>query len=596
MLLVAAILIPLAAPVVSPATVLAHATTPTTAPAFTTFVAPAGLGDTAGEPSIGVNLDTGNVFYQAYTETLRVTFDDATVPATATWASVAPPTTSIMNVDPMLITDRDTGRTYAGGLNGQCSIMAYTDDDGVTWTPVGNMCASPAFDHQTLASGPWFGGKPVTALHDRVVYYCAQTTIQQCAVSSDGGLTFGPGVALSTPISGPMPCTGLLGHVKIGPDGTAAIPSKNCSHENRRLAGFFFTQDNGQSWTYRPILPSSRPTAGFDPTLAFTPSGWIYASWQGEDNRAYASVTKDLGLTWSPAVDIGASHGVLTSVFHAAVAGDDERAAVAFLGTTNAGNAFVTGFTGTWDLYVAFTYDGGATWTTVKASDDPVQRGQICAGGVGCPTDPTTGAQPGRNLLDFIDADVDAKGHVLVAYADGCVGACAVSGTPATSQADKATIARQSGGLCLFEASDCGAAPGTPMATGPRSSCDSSVVIFSSNSAGTPPVNPNGLVCLAAIFVGRMPVDTAFINPGSDRVSVRFVQDYGGAPSLTAVVDGLGVDKKTVTLTRSLSATGTPSYNSASIRIDPTASGSITATVYAPDGQVLDWVTFRTVV
>src|SRR5437879_1820616 len=39
----------------------------------------------AGEPSIGVNWNTGKVFFEAGNHTLRVTFNDAVKPATATW-------------------------------------------------------------------------------------------------------------------------------------------------------------------------------------------------------------------------------------------------------------------------------------------------------------------------------------------------------------------------------------------------------------------------------------------------------------------------------------------------------------------------------
>ncbi|MGN6331686.1 MAG: CARDB domain-containing protein, partial [Motilibacteraceae bacterium] len=96
-------------------------------------------------------------------------------------------------------------------------------------------------------------------------------------------------------------------------------------------------------------------------------------------------------------------------------------------------------------LYVATTYDGGQTWSTVDATpNDPVQKGSICTGGTTCGQD--------RNLLDFIDSTVDQQGRVLVAFADGCTGACASGG--AQNFDALATIARQAGGRTLFAASD----------------------------------------------------------------------------------------------------------------------------------------------
>jgi hypothetical protein len=103
-------------------------------------------------------------------------------------------------------------------------------------------------------------------------------------------------------------------------------------------------------------------------------------------------------------------------------------------------------------LYVAFTYDGGTTWTTTDATpSDPVQRGCIWNQG---------GNNPCRNLLDFNDITVDKVGRVLVGYADGCTGSCVTDATqnasvgPATAQDALATIARQTGGRGLFAAFD----------------------------------------------------------------------------------------------------------------------------------------------
>jgi hypothetical protein len=134
------------------------------------------------------------------------------------------------------------------------------------------------------------------------------------------------------------------------------------------------------------------------------------------------------------------------------MAGDDNRAAFAFLGTPTAGDAQSGDFVGVWHLYVAFTYDTGRTWTTVDTTPaDPVQRGCIWNGG---------GSNPCRNLLDFNDVTVDKFGRVLVAFADGCTGTCTTDPSqnattgPATAQDALATIARQVGGKGLFKAFD----------------------------------------------------------------------------------------------------------------------------------------------
>jgi hypothetical protein len=135
-------------------------------------------------------------------------------------------------------------------------------------------------------------------------------------------------------------------------------------------------------------------------------------------------------------------------VFPEVVAGDPNRAAFAYIGTTTGGNYQSQTFPGTWQMYVSTTYDGGQTWTTVNDTPtDPVQRGSICTNGTTCGTD--------RNLLDFMDINMDSQGRVLVGYPDGCVNACVTATTDAThptqdslnSGTAYATIARQSGGL-----------------------------------------------------------------------------------------------------------------------------------------------------
>ena len=61
-----------------------------------------------------------------------------------------------------------------------------------------------------------------------------------------------------------------------------------------------------------------------------------------------------------------------------------------------------------------------------------------------------------RNLLDFMDATVDAQGRVLVGYPDGCIGSCVnrPSGAHPNSYTARASVARQSGGSRLFAAFD----------------------------------------------------------------------------------------------------------------------------------------------
>lgn len=54
-------------------------------PQYSIHVAPVGLGDNAGEPTLGVNYESGKVMYIAGLETLRVGFEGCSSPPPAAW-------------------------------------------------------------------------------------------------------------------------------------------------------------------------------------------------------------------------------------------------------------------------------------------------------------------------------------------------------------------------------------------------------------------------------------------------------------------------------------------------------------------------------
>jgi hypothetical protein len=141
--------------------------------------------------------------------------------------------------------------------------------------------------------------------------------------------------------------------------------------------------------------------------------------------------------------------GIEYAEFPTVVAGDNGRAAVAFLGSTTRGNSENQNYDGIWHLYVAVTVDGGATWDmTDVTSGDPVQRG--------CIGSKLTGSCKRRNLLDFIDSAIDEQGRVLIAYADGCVSQTCVgaNGAPSDSNASDYAVARQVSGPRILAAFD----------------------------------------------------------------------------------------------------------------------------------------------
>jgi hypothetical protein len=427
-----------------------------TPPGFTAYAAPQSLpnSNSAGEPSIGSNWNSGATMYQSYLSTYKVMFDDSVSPAKATWTDVSASAANgclsggLTSLDPILFTDHATGRTFESQLSGQDSLTCWTDDDGTTWNPSTGGGIPSGVDHQTIGGGDYSAGGvgPLpTSAYPHAVYYCSQDIATAfCAASHDGGTTFGPGV----PTYNLLDCGGLHGHVKVAPDGTAYVPNKSCGSN----AAVVVSKDGGTSWKVDKV-PGSSPSDA-DPSVGVGANGTVYFGYVGSDGKPAVAVSHDQGTTWSTPQTVGTEFGIKNAVFPAMVAGDDDRATLAFIGTPTGGNyQDSANFTGVWHLYFATTYDGGQSWVTSDATpNDPVQRGSICTGGTTCGND--------RNLLDFIDVTVDRTGHVEAAFADGCIDACVTTSShtsgagPADAQAAYATIARQSSGLGLFAAYD----------------------------------------------------------------------------------------------------------------------------------------------
>src|SRR6266852_4560823 len=196
--------------------------------------------DSAGEPSIGVDWNTGRAFIEAGNHTLRVTFNDAVTPATAFWEDKRSPFSRV-SLDPILFTDDGhfggPNRTFSSQLNLVTSELSFTDDDGNNWLPTQGSGQPAGVDHQTVGGGPYAVPAPAVRAYPHAIYYCSQDIVTAfCSRSDDGGLTFGPGLPIYvfTSVNGvdrpvaPGTCGGLHGHVRVSPDGTVYVPNESC--------------------------------------------------------------------------------------------------------------------------------------------------------------------------------------------------------------------------------------------------------------------------------------------------------------------------------------------------------------------------------
>jgi hypothetical protein len=451
-------------------------------PRYQTFAG----GDTSssGEFNIGFNPATGRIMTMNSGPIWRITPAEKLTPAkpeccAELWENVSNDTTNA-GVDPILWTDQKTGRTFASNSTaGAGLVYGFSDDDGDLWVGAGVAPVSGGTDHETIVSGPFPNiapynlpgsvgdpANPVT--HGQMVFYCSQTWPlgpATCQRSDTLGAEYGPGVTAYQG-NGITQCSGIHGHVKVGPDGTVYLPVRECGSGS----GLVISLDAGANWTEH-IVPDSLP-GGSDPTIAIGANNTIYYAYtkvNADATEVHTHVqvgvltkTPTPSIAWSKDTDLGASHGVVNSVFPEAVAGDDNRVAVGFLGTDRAGFSEGLSFPGYWYLFIATTYNGGNTWNVVNATpNDPVQgKGGIWLGG---------GSNDNRNLLDFNEVTMTDKGYVLFGYSDGCVGGC-VGNPDNNSFVAHMRVARQIGGKPLLSQFDPAepALPKAPCLSGTR--------------------------------------------------------------------------------------------------------------------------------
>lgn len=473
---------------------------------------PTTLGESSGEPSIGVNWNTGNVMFQAVLQTLRVTFNDSdpTNP-TATWVNRSFRTTAATTLDPIMFTDPVTGRTIPGQLAGGDSISAITDDDGETYSGAVSGGPGQGVDHQTIGGGPFktSGFKTFdpatesfviptqpeamagpTTSYPRAFYYASQQLgYANFSTSRDGGLTYDlPRMMYTT-----AQCGGLHGHITVAPnDGTIYVPNKNCPgggtvtgepSKGKSGQGFAISEDNGNSFAVRTVPNSGKGVS--DPSVAVGAGGKVYFAYTAGDKTIHVAVSDDKGVNFKFDQNIGLKttaglssdpevrRDIRATVFPQAIAGDNDRATVFFLGTDSNSMFDPTGtdgepatgtngtqddFAGTWFPFMATTCNGGQSWTVIRIPD-PVQQGVICTNGTTCPSGT-------RNLLDFNGVVVDRLGRAIAGYADGCINRMRTSNAPTTctekrdvtrlenDRQAKASIIRQTGGMSLFSVFD----------------------------------------------------------------------------------------------------------------------------------------------
>jgi hypothetical protein len=537
-------------------------------PTFASYNPPPGVttrANSVNEPTMGVNVGTNRAYMLFTFDVLEAAFDDTTTPATASWRNLgtggAPATADpFMTMDQHRLPDGSVnGRIWIAQLLAASSYMAHNESAGTsaTWT---RSLTGPGqvhgVDNESIAAGPYPNDlKPLTARpgadYPHALYYCSHSGVNAfCSRSDDGGLTFNP----SRPIFEVQDLCNNHGHVKVGADGTVYVPMNNSCQGHE---GVSLSIDAGETWHY--VTVPGTVNGRWDSSIAIANDGkTIYYGYgeQGDDRAMIIKGTLDKSdpanptIQWQqPAIDVGAPAGLQNIVFPTTVAGDPDRAAFIFHGTTtdgDSGNMETFPAAAEWHLYVATTFDGGLTWELRNATPgDPVQKGSICDKGVSCDNTPND-----RNLLDFMDADIDGEGRILVSYADGCVDACVIGGPNSFSR--RGYLARQVSGKRMYEAFDPPPptdVPGAP-ALGATRTPLSVNLSWTTPSSGNAPITsytversrndePFRSIATATGTATKYDDATAIEEPATYRYRVFAANLYGAGPASNVVAPSL---------------------------------------------------------
>lgn len=368
-----------------------------------------------GEPTVAI-LDEGRLLVASGAGVLRFNPD-------GTYSDVTPPVDDVLRqtLDPFLASDRITGRVYVSQL-ASCMRLSWTDDGGDTWLTNPVACGGPEQHHQKIAVGP----SPVAgrAVHLATMNLASWLATDDVAIvhslSLDGGVTYLQTPALVKERDGIE--ARAVGNIEAAEEGPVYLVAYLCDRfVDAALEGVGIgrSDDYGLTWSWQSIASGGGRCEGIDPGLAVSRQG-VFAAWEdlsaGTGQVWFAH--SDNGRTWSHPEAIPTPG--LHSFAFTDLAVSSGTAAVFFLATadTDLGPTQAPGWA-RWHPYLALYrfLRPELGWEVTRLQDDPVQIGPICMDGPMC----LDGA---RNLLDFIDVQLNGAGDVAMAYADGCDADC----------------------------------------------------------------------------------------------------------------------------------------------------------------------------
>jgi hypothetical protein len=255
--------------------------------------------------------------------------------------------------------------SYHDSANSSLIRVQRSDDDGFTWQKVGN---------------------PI---------------VGQGSTTGDATFNNTQGPIVADPFSHNVYAIYTAGEAGIQKATTAAFNNVFVSRSS----------DGGRTWTASLVAHRALFTdlSNVFPALAVDPDqGHLTAVWS-DAHQVFVSTSTNQGATWSaPAAVNGAP--ATTAVFPW-VAARGGKIDVVYYGTSAASKDDPAAV---WNVYLAQSTDGGATFAQNLVSNKPNHVGVVCTSGTAC--------APGtRNLLDLFEVAINSDGRAGVIYTDDTI-------------------------------------------------------------------------------------------------------------------------------------------------------------------------------
>ncbi|TLZ65450.1 MAG: hypothetical protein E6K12_09865 [Methanobacteriota archaeon] len=387
---------------------------------------------TEGEPMIHVD-HTGNIWESGpWGTSTQMSFvhrstdgGDSFHPTSSAMRPDAPPGGG----DTDIVTD-DQGFAYFVDLEGLANLgAAVSNDGGNTWKK-NPIAADPAQDRQWYA----VDNGATSAASDNTIFL----TVHELAAGME--VYSSPGSMGSADLTGGLVFTRASDHLAIGPGATCGqtkfdpvrrnlyLPCVGGDHVDVITGHVDAMQQTGISFVHHGAPASPGGAVGdLFTSAAVDQAGNVFVAWvDTHDHNVYVSGSSDGALTWTAPLQVNGDPSN-TNVWPWIVGGANGIVDVVWYGTSVRGDpgTFPSWFadrvaatTVPWHVYLAqvrlnFEAPASSTIYQARATEHPMNFGQICQEGIGCTT-----SNGDRSMADFFSVTVDASGAALIVYDD----------------------------------------------------------------------------------------------------------------------------------------------------------------------------------